>query len=101
MTLMSDSSASFRSRFSRIVAAAADDDDCCDGVEDDMAKAHSSRASAGIESEDCLDTLHRTKKYFLSSWSSINLKFKLKPRLTSSGASNVHELTRHSMQHQL
>ena len=40
MTLMSDSSASFRSRFSRIVAADADDDDCCDGVEDDMAHAH-------------------------------------------------------------
>ena len=50
MTLMSDSSASFRSRFSRIVAAAAaDDDDCCDGVEDDMANAlRGSRASAGI-----------------------------------------------------
>ena len=49
MTLMSDSSASFRSRFSRIVAAADDDDDCCDGVEDDMANAlRGSRASAGI-----------------------------------------------------
>ena len=48
MTLMSDSSASFRSRFSRIVAAAADDC-CCDGVEDDMANAlRGSRASAGI-----------------------------------------------------
>ena len=40
MTLMSDSSASFLSRFSRIVAAADDDDDCCEGVEDDMANAH-------------------------------------------------------------
>ena len=48
MTLMSDSSASFRSRFSRIVADDAADDDCCDGVEDDMANAHCSRASAVI-----------------------------------------------------
>ena len=41
MTLMRESSASFLSRFSRIVADDDDDDCCCcDGVEDDMANAH-------------------------------------------------------------